>query len=188
MRNVHLSAAHGSFYQAPRKAISSVSGTKFNSRKEDAAGEDYLGIQVYRLYIKCPRCSGEIALKTDPKNSDYILEAGASRNYEPWRDGESQVPATRVQAGGPHCQKAPCRRPPLTLLHPLLQLDKARAAREAEEDGNAMKVLENKTNDSKREIDILNSLDEIRAVNAKHAKARAGAGGRGPGPILFRIR
>lgn len=35
-----------------------------------------------------------------------------------------------------------------------------------------MKALENKTMDSKREIDILNALDEIRAVNAKHAKAR----------------
>lgn len=35
-----------------------------------------------------------------------------------------------------------------------------------------MKALENKTQDSKREIDILNSLDEIRAVNNKHNKAR----------------
>lgn len=80
---------------APRPVLtlapSPASGTKFNSRLENAAGEDYLGIQVVRLYIKCPRCSAEIALKTDPKNSDYILEAGATRNYEPWRETETQV-------------------------------------------------------------------------------------------------
>jgi hypothetical protein len=30
-------------------------------------------------------------MKTDPKNSDYIVEAGASRNYEPWRDKDEQA-------------------------------------------------------------------------------------------------
>jgi hypothetical protein len=25
-------------------------------------------------------------MKTDPKTSDYLLEEGASRNYEPWRE------------------------------------------------------------------------------------------------------
>ena len=70
-------------------------GTKFNSRKEDAAGEDYLGIQIFRFYFKCPRCSAELAMKTDPKNSDYIVEAGATRNYEPWRDKDEQVRARR---------------------------------------------------------------------------------------------
>jgi hypothetical protein len=30
-------------------------------------------------------------MKTDPKNSDYICEHGATRNYEPWRDIESAV-------------------------------------------------------------------------------------------------
>lgn len=42
-----------------------------------------------------------------------------------------------------------------------------------------MKALENKTMDSKREIDILNALDEIRAMNAKQNKARGGATPRG---------
>lgn len=118
-------------------------GTKFNSRKEDAVGEDYLGIQIYRFYFKCTRCSGEIAMKTDPKNSDYVLEAGASRNYEPWRDKD-------------------------------IAKDEAAAIREEEEAGNAMKALENRTKDSKREIDILNALDEVKALNAQHARLTPG--------------
>ncbi|XP_047064260.1 splicing factor YJU2-like [Lolium rigidum] len=52
-------------------------GTKFNSRKEDVPGERYLGaIPVYRFYIRCTRCSAEIAFKTDPKNSGYVVESG----------------------------------------------------------------------------------------------------------------
>ena len=39
-------------------------GTKFNSRKEDAKGETYLGLRIFRFYFRCPRCSGEIAMKT----------------------------------------------------------------------------------------------------------------------------
>ena len=60
-------------------------GKKFNSRKEDAIGEDYLGVRKYRFYIKCSVCSNEIAFKTDPKNQDYVCESGASRNYETWK-------------------------------------------------------------------------------------------------------
>eukprot|EP00959_Pyramimonas_sp_CCMP1952_P386420 8098489-Pyramimonas_sp.AAC.1 len=68
-----------------------TSGTKFNCRKEDAEGEDYLGIRVFRFYFKCTRCSAELAMKTDPKNSDYIMEAGATRNFEPWREKDAEV-------------------------------------------------------------------------------------------------
>ena len=31
-------------------------------------------------------CSAEITFKTDPKNTDYAVEHGASRNFEPWRE------------------------------------------------------------------------------------------------------
>eukprot|EP00951_Prasinocladus_malaysianus_P016613 scaffold129647_cov44-Prasinocladus_malaysianus.AAC.1 len=78
-------------------------------------------------------------MKTDPKNSDYTVEHGATRNYEPWRDKDQQV-------------------------------EDAVAAREAEEMGNAMKALENRTIDSKREMDIMSALDEMRALKAKHFK------------------
>ncbi|CAL4949007.1 unnamed protein product [Urochloa decumbens] len=80
-------------------------GTKFNARKEDAAGERYLGaIQVFRFYIRCPRCSAEIAFKTDPRNSDYAVESGATRNLEgPWggaADGDEEDPAAAREGGG----------------------------------------------------------------------------------------
>ncbi len=78
--------------------LSSAPGTKFNSRKEDAVGEEYLGIMVYRFYFKCPRCSAELVMKTDPKNSDYVVEAGASRNYEPWKDADGQARVACVLA------------------------------------------------------------------------------------------
>ncbi|KAL5010181.1 hypothetical protein ScPMuIL_012486 [Solemya velum] len=57
-------------------------GKKFNSRKEDVEDEFYLGLRIFRFYIKCPRCVAEIAFKTDLKNTDYTLEAGATRLFE----------------------------------------------------------------------------------------------------------
>ena len=62
-------------------------GRKFNARKE-TTDEKYLKIQIYRFYIRCTRCSGEITFKTDPKNMDYTCERGAKRNFEPWRGRE----------------------------------------------------------------------------------------------------
>lgn len=35
-------------------------------------------------------------MKTDPQNSDYIVESGASRNYEPWR-AEDEVRTSDIQ-------------------------------------------------------------------------------------------
>lgn len=56
-------------------------GKKFNARKEDVENETYLGIRIYRFYIKCTRCLQEISFKTDPKSTDYEIEAGATRNF-----------------------------------------------------------------------------------------------------------
>ncbi len=114
-------------------------GTKFNTRKEDVMGETYLGIQVFRFYWRCTACAAEFTLKTDPKNADYIVEHGAIRNFEPWREKDA------AQA-------------------------EAKQQREDEEKGNAMKALENRTLDSKREMDIMAALDDMRALNARHNK------------------
>jgi len=60
-------------------------GKKFNARKEYCEGEDYLTIKRWRFYFRCPFCLHEITFKTDPKNSDYEVEHGATRNVEPWK-------------------------------------------------------------------------------------------------------
>ncbi|TFK55350.1 DUF572-domain-containing protein [Heliocybe sulcata] len=111
-------------------------GKKFNARKETVEGEDYYGIKIFRFYIKCTLCSAEITFKTDPKNTDYSAEHGASRNFEPWREEKAVEEEDRL-------------------------------AKLEEEEANPMKALENRTVDSKREMDILDALQDIRAKNAR---------------------
>jgi hypothetical protein len=49
------------------------------------------------------------------------------------------------------------------------QQDIATAKQEAEEAGDAMKALENRTKESKREMDILAALDEMKSLSSRHA-------------------
>jgi len=114
-------------------------GKKFNSRKETVIAEEYLGIKVFRFYIRCTRCSSELSIKTDPKNRDYSCESGATRNFEPWKENEKLV-------------------------------EQIKEERREEEEGDAMKALENLTKDSKTEVDILGALDELRSHNARLSK------------------
>ncbi|KAG0627397.1 hypothetical protein M758_2G197800 [Ceratodon purpureus] len=53
-------------------------GTKFNSRKEVVQGETYMDIQIFRFSFKCTNCSATLIMKTDPRNSSYIMEAGSA--------------------------------------------------------------------------------------------------------------
>jgi len=57
-------------------------GKKFNARKEDVDDMNYLGLRIYRFYIRCPGCIAEISFRTDPETADYIIEAGATRNFQ----------------------------------------------------------------------------------------------------------
>eukprot|EP00906_Rhabdomonas_costata_P034282 RCo048257 len=75
-------------------------GKKFNSTIEPT-DEKYLNIRIWRLVVRCPRCLAPISLRTDPQNCDYVCEAGASRNFEPWREfnmDQAQKDAEREQA------------------------------------------------------------------------------------------
>ncbi len=117
-------------------------GKKFNARKETIMGEEYLGIKIFRFYMKCNRCSAEFTIKTDPQTSDYQAEMNCSRNFELWRENE------KIK-------------------------EDAKKQRQDEEKGDVMKALENRTMDSKIEMDILEGLDEIRARNARAAKIDA---------------
>jgi len=113
-------------------------GKKFNARKEDVIGDTYLGIQIYRFYIKCTKCLREITFKTDPANGDYELEHGAIRNFESVRLAEKQA--------------------------------KEDAAKKAEEEAtNPMKLLENRTRDSRQEMAAIEALEDIKELNARHA-------------------
>ncbi|CEF99355.1 CWC16 protein [Ostreococcus tauri] len=117
-------------------------GTKFNAKKEDVVGEDYLGMRIFRFYFRCTRCSAVLAMKTDPKNGDYVVEAGASRNYEMWKDTTEED---------------------------------AERAKEEDEENNEMRRLENRAEESKREMDIMAALDEMRSLNARHAGVSSAA-------------
>ncbi|KAI0840147.1 DUF572-domain-containing protein [Hypoxylon sp. FL0890] len=117
-------------------------GRKFNARKETPLDEKYLGIQIFRFYIRCTRCSGQITFKTDPKNQDYACESGAKRSTEPWRVGRDETDEERLD----------------------------RLERE-EEERNAMVELEAKTVDAKREMAVADALDEIRTRNARLERA-----------------
>lgn len=124
-------------------------GRKFNARKE-TTDEKYFSIAIYRFYIRCTRCSGEITFKTDPKNMDYQCEGGAKRNFEVWRqkdpnatDDDKETEEERLE----------------------------RLEREEEERG-AMANLETKVLDAKREMEIADALDEIRTRNARNERAR----------------
>lgn len=64
-------------------------GTKINMWKETVEWENYLGIPIFRLYMKCLTCYSEMTMKTDPKNNDYLMEFGASRLYESWKDARA---------------------------------------------------------------------------------------------------
>jgi len=66
-------------------------GRKFNARKEDVDDMNHLGLRIFRFYIKCTACLSEISFRTDPANTDYVLEAGATRNFEALAKAEKQA-------------------------------------------------------------------------------------------------
>ncbi|OXB72633.1 UNVERIFIED_CONTAM: hypothetical protein H355_002124 [Colinus virginianus] len=45
------------------QSIAFLPGKKFNARKETVQNEAYLGLPIFRFYIKCTRCLAEITFK-----------------------------------------------------------------------------------------------------------------------------
>lgn len=113
-------------------------GKKFNARKETVQNEAYLGLPIFRFYIKCTRCLAEITFKTDPENTDYTMEHGATRNFQ---------------------------------AEKLLEEEEKRMQKEREDEelNNPMKVLENRTKDSKLEMEVLENLQELKDLNQRQA-------------------
>jgi hypothetical protein len=111
-------------------------GTKFNMKVECVKDEDYLGIKVYRFYLKCTRCYCEITFKTDPRNHDYVAEWGASRNHTAWKDMQ-------------------------------MAEEEYKDVKQSEMKEDAMKSLEHRTHDSKREMDIQEALDQVKMLNRR---------------------
>ncbi|KAA8642954.1 hypothetical protein EYZ11_001067 [Aspergillus tanneri] len=122
-------------------------GRKFNARKETTE-EKYFSIPIYRFYIRCTRCSGEITFVTDPKNMDYKAEKGAKRNFEVWRDPTAEAYNETEQETLDRLEREENEE------HERLEQDK-------------MAELEEKMQDSKREMAIADALDEIRTRNAR---------------------
>lgn len=120
-------------------------GKKFNGRKETVQGEEYYGNKIFRFYIKCPTCSSEITFKTDPRNADYTVEHGVSRNFEPWREGKDEEEAGK---------------------DPLAHLLEEEGVEESD-DEDPMKALERRTEESKREMEVMDALQDIRSRNAR---------------------
>ena len=118
-------------------------GKKFNARKEDVENMSYLGIRIYRFYIKCPGCLSEISFRTDPESTDYVLEAGAHRNFQALRLAEAQA---------------------------------AKEQQEAQDEikSNPMLLLENRTQQSQHEMEVLESLEDLRELNDVHARLDLG--------------
>jgi len=111
-------------------------GRKFNARKEDVDDMNYLGLRIYRFYIKCTACVSEICFRTDPENTDYVLESGATRNFEALKRAEEQA-------------------------------EREDAAHREELENNPMKLLEERTQASKNEMELAESLDELRELNRR---------------------
>ncbi|CAI4583162.1 BCN_G0033230.mRNA.1.CDS.1 [Saccharomyces cerevisiae] len=71
---------------------------KFNGKKE-LLKEKYLdSIKIYRLTISCPRCANSIAFRTDPGNSDYVMEVGGVRNYVSQKPNDDLNAKTAVES------------------------------------------------------------------------------------------
>ncbi|TXT13570.1 hypothetical protein VHUM_00937 [Vanrija humicola] len=132
-------------------------GKKFNARKETAVGEEYLGVKVFRFYIKCPTCSSEITFKTDPKQGDFVVEHGATRNFENWAENDPGNKAGYLPDAADDDA-----------------YDSEGNAREDKAARDAMADLEASQEASRREMEVMEELADLRQRNARLETSRVG--------------
>jgi len=121
-------------------------GTKFNMRRETVWNENYLGIRIHRFYFKC---TYTILLNLRYCYSEITFKTDPkNHDYIVEEGGARNYDPYRDSRAAE---------------------DVLRELRAKEEQGDAMKFLENKTHDSKREMDILDALDDIEQLNKRYS-------------------
>ncbi len=133
-------------------------GRKFNAKKEDVDDMNHLGLRIYRFYIKCTACLSEICFRTDPANTDYVLEAGATRNFEALSKAEKQAEEEE------RARREELASNPMKLLEERTEASKNEMAR--------MEALEELQELRKREVkvdydDMLDRYDRMRETEAQ---------------------
>jgi len=115
-------------------------GRKFNSRKELVQDQDYLGIKIWRFYIRCTRCNAEITFRTDPKNGSYVCELGAKQYFEKFHELYDDV------------------------------LEQDQIDEEEDNQDDPLALLEQRQLDSKREMEQLEALEELREITQRNGQ------------------
>ncbi|KAL6040708.1 Protein saf4 [Balamuthia mandrillaris] len=69
-------------------------GVRYNAEKKQAGS--YFSTKIWNFRMKCHLCDNYIEVNTDPKNSDYVIVAGASRKVETWEADEEETGTIRL--------------------------------------------------------------------------------------------
>lgn len=79
-------------------------GKKFNARKETVQNEVYLGLPIFRFYIKCTRCLAEITFKVGASPAPPFALQGAPFHFIPGSRGACGERLGRAWGGtAEHC-------------------------------------------------------------------------------------
>lgn len=137
-------------------------GKKFNARKQPTSDLYLDKIRIIRFLIKCPRCAGEIAFKTDPMNASYLVEWGAERNLGSYRTDVSEEKKLEMESVEERLIR--------------LEREELEATAKKDKDGNPIiddpdkdvfKELEEKVDQAKREQELNDELMALRARNSR---------------------
>jgi hypothetical protein len=99
---------------------------------------------------KCPVCSSEITFKTDPKNGDFTPEHGATRNFDNWKENDP-TGQLGVLPGAEDDD----------------EYDSEGNDRETRAARDAMADLERSQDASRREMETMDQLADLRQRNAR---------------------